>query len=522
MKHFLKHCIARLLFGSLILGLQSCNDHGVQLEKQKVQFTFSTGTTSSGGRVNNTDLSENTRLRISIQTSSGTSVFSNHEMQVLKAGNGYITDPLELMPGSYTITDFMIVKDGEILYATPKGDSRLSSFVMNPLPYDFSVAENNVANVSMQVIDVRDKDPEEFGYASFKFNVINTLSLTVFSAKGGQTSLIKATAELRHDKKLIKTFSLDAKMNTIAFEGDPEGVYTLSVYADGAAKVKTFNFKELKKEIGANPLKITLEPALVLTIESSVDEGSEYNDPFGLILDGTGSVHVDWGDGYDGDIALPFEGPHDEYRTGTYTAIITGDLDQITNLYGFSYGSYISAITGLTNLTGLKVYGPSWGAVPIKVDLSNCENLEAIDIIKYGAPFEPIDLRTDFKLPARHLIKEFEFYVPFLDETRDKVSTQELEVFVTNIYNNTTKRDIYNGKFFVSPVDNPSPETQRMLDILQNDYHWKVRLNGDLSDDDSESGRTKNSLEVRRENWLQHKFLKSERISRSGKMALAN
>jgi hypothetical protein len=521
MKHFLKHCIARLLLGSLILGLQSCNDHGVQLERQKVQFTFSTGTTSSGGRVNDTDLSENTRLRISIETRSGTSVFSNHEMQVLKAGNGYITDPLELMPGTYTITDFMIVKDGEILYATPKGDSRLSSFVMNPLPYDFSVTENNVANVSMQVIDVHDKDPEEFGYASFKFNVINTLSLTVFSAKGGQTSLTKATAELRHDKKLIKTFSLDAKMNTIAFEGDPEAVYTLAVYTDGEAKVTTFNYKELKKELGANPMKIILEPAFVLTIESSVDEGNEYEEYFSFLLEGAGTVNIDWGNGYEESRTLPFEGWY-EYTIGTYTAIITGDLNQITNFAGFSYGSYISVIKGLTNLTALKTYDPSWGAVPIKVDLSNCKNLETIFVEKYGAPYEPIDLRTDFKLPTQHFIKEFVFYAPGLEETREKIRADELEVFVSNIYNNVAQRGIYDGRFVVNPVEEPSPETQQMLDILQNDYRWDVRINGEPYEDYADAGRTKNSLDVRRENWLQHKFHKRERISRSGKMALTN
>jgi hypothetical protein len=437
-------------------------------------------------------------------------------------GDGYTADPLEFLPGTYVITDFMIVKDNEVLNAAPKNESAFSSFVTHSLPYKFSVAQNGVATVSMQVIDARNEKPEAFGYASFKKNTVNKLSFMVSKTKGGETSLRGATAELRRGKHVIKTFSVNPGMNNITFEGEPDAVYTLSVFAGEAAKVKTFNFKELKKQLGAKPLKITLEPALLLTIHSSVDEGNEYEEYFELVLDGTGgAVNVNWGDGYENSYTLPLNAPH-EYTTGTYTAIVTGDLDQITNLYGFSYGTIIYAITGLTNLTALKTYNPSWGAVPIKVNLSNCTKLETIYVEKYGAPYEPIDLRTDFLLPQEHFIKEFVFFVPSLDPTRENISTDELKVIVDNIYNNTTQRNIYDGKFFVYPVDAPSPETQQKLDILQNKYNWDVRLDGNIWDDFSEAGRTKQDLDARRENWLRDKFSKSKYLSRGAKVSLTN
>src|SRR5688572_22821704 len=264
-----KQSITVWLFSVLILCIQSCDDPGAQLEKSKVQFTLSPGTTSDG-RVKDSDLPEDVHLRISIESSSGAPVFSDHEIQVLKAGNGYITDPLELMPGTYSIKDFMIVKDSEVLNAAPKSESPFSSLVLYSLPYNFSVTENSVADVSMQVIDVRDQKPEAFGYSSFKRNTVNKLALIVSKSKGRHTLLREATAELRRGKQLIKTFSLAPGKNTIAFEGEPDAVYALSVYAGEEAIVKTFNFKELKKELGAKPLKITLEPALVLAIESYV------------------------------------------------------------------------------------------------------------------------------------------------------------------------------------------------------------------------------------------------------------
>ena len=512
-----KSIIAVWLLSTIIFGLQSCDEQHVQLDKSKVQFSLSPGGTSEG-RARTMELPDDASLRISVESASGTPVFSNHEIHVSKTGDGYFSEPLELLPGNYVITDFMTVTDGEVLNAAPKSKSDFSSLVMNSLPYNFSVAENGVAKVGMQVIDARNEKPEAFGYTSFKMSALNKLSFMVSAPTGGQASLKGASAELRRGNHLIKTFPVKPGMNNIGFEGDPDAVYTLSVLAGETADVKTFNYKALKKELGAKPLKMALKPALLLTMESSVDQANEYEDFFELVLDGTeGAININWGDGYENSYELPLAGVH-EYTVGTYTAVITGDLDQITNLWGFSYGTVIYGIKGLTNLTALKTYNPSWGAVPVKVDLSQCESLETIYIEKHGGPYEPIDLRTDFKLPENHLIKNFVFYASSIDGNREYISSAEFDVFVDNIYNNTTRRSIYDGKFFVYPVETPSPEAQRKLDILQNQYNWDVRLDGNIWDY-SEAGRTKQDLNTRRENWLREKFPNSKHLLRSAKMA---
>jgi hypothetical protein len=514
--------ITAWLLAATMFCLQSCDDQAAQLKKQNVQFTFSTEAASANGRAKDTDLPENARLRVSIETSAGTPVFTNHEIDIIKAGDSYMADPVDLMPGAYVLTDFMIVSNNELLYATPKAGSRLSAFVTHALPYAFAVTENSVATVTMQVIDGREYTPEEFGYASFKANIVNILSVSVFKNQGGQTLMTTATAELRQGKKLIKTFSLAASINTIAFAGAPNDNYTLTVYTKDAAKVMNFNFKELKEGLGRNPLKITLEPALILTMQSYTQEGEEWGDDFELELDGTGgTVHINWGDGGKNTGTLPYIGSN-EYTYGTYTAIVTGDIHRITDLWGFAYETYITAIDGLTNLTALKTYNPSWGAVPIHVDLSNCKNLETIFIEKYGAPYDPIDLRTDFKLPSEHYINNFVFYAPGLEEFREKITADELDVMVTNIYNNTVRRAIYGGRFIVTPVSDPSPRTQEMLNALQNHYGWRVDLNTDeIYDFDAEAGRENMSLEARRENWLRDRA-PGKRKSPSARMVFVN
>ena len=514
MQNFSKYLfIATWLCASLCL--QSCNEQSTEFEKQKVQFSLSLASTSSGS-VGEIDLPENARAMITVASRDG-SVLSNHDIAVYKTGDVYITDPLTLTPGAYMITDLMIVKDSVGLYVTPKKGAELN-VITDALPHNFSIAANNTAIVSMQVMDVRDQDLQKFGYVSAKAKS-NTLSIAVYD----NGSLTSATAELRQNKTLLKTFSLTAGINTISFGGDQKVPYTLTVYTAHSANAQTFNIKALKRELGKNPLEIVLEPALVLTTESYVDVGNEYEEYFEFRMEGTGSVNINWGDGEQSATTLPFELSH-EYILGEYKLIVTGDIHQVTDFLGFSYGTIIKAITGLTNLDALKIYDPSWGAVPIKVDLSNCTQLERINIAKYGAPYEPIDLRTDFKLPTEHFINAFIFDAPSFDSNREFISAEELDVLFSNIYDNAITRQIYGGQFLLNPVVAPLPATQEKIDILISEYNWQVAFNDDIwgvyNSEFARSSSTQDSNE-HREQWLRERFSDSKRIIQRAEVASA-
>src|SRR5687768_9447241 len=147
--------------------IQSCSEQGISLEKQMVQFTLNPASTESG-QVNEIDLPENAHAIISITSSTGGSDFTNHEVAVSNNNGVYVTDRMELTPGSYTITDFMIVKDSIGLYVAPKKGAELATSLTDALPFNFSVSENNDATVAMHVMDVRSDDLERFGYTSAK------------------------------------------------------------------------------------------------------------------------------------------------------------------------------------------------------------------------------------------------------------------------------------------------------------------------------------------------------------------
>lgn len=514
MIHLSKTFITALMLLSVVLCLTSCSEENVQLENQKVQFTLSPSV--AGESVSAIELPKDVRARITVAANSGAIVLSDHEIAVTNLDGIYTTEGVELLSGSYAVTEFVIIKDSVELYVAPKKGAELTSSNMNALPLNFSVDQTSASPVIVNVEDVRNEDVRKFGYTSAKAKG-NSFAITV--REKGSSTPVSSTAELRQDKKLLDVFSLAASTNTLTLGGNPKLPYTLTVYTNKSAASKTFTLKDLQKEIGKKPLQVELAPALVLSLRSSVDENNEYEEYFNFRMDGKGAVVVNWGDGEQTSANLPFEISH-EYFSGSYRAIVTGDISKVTDFAGFSYSTIIHAITGLTNLHSLKVYDPSWGAVPIKVDLSNCKKLETIKVAKYGAPYEPCDLRTEFKLPAHHSISTFIFDAPSFDSNREFISAEELDVMVSNIYKNAINKSIYNGKFFVNPVVKPSSATQQKLDILTSQYNWRVGFNDDIYNayDDVTSGRMKaiSDSDSRREQWLRDRFSHSEQIIERG------
>lgn len=504
---------------AVVFLLQSCDEQEiqpVQPVKQTVQFSLDPESAHSQ-EVRDLGLPEDARALISIASADGISVLSEHEIAVQNDGGVFTTEPVELAPGSYMVTELLILSDDTELFVTPKKGSEFTTSEAGALPFNFAIRANGAPKVSMQVMDVQNQDLRKFGYPASKSR---SLSVAVFDNGDGSLSSIGATAELRQKKALLQTFSLSAGTNAIALEGDPKLPYTITLYTGTSAKTHTFKLKDLKKEIGKNPWRVVLEPALVIGVESYVEEGNEYEEYFNFRMEGEGSVNINWGDGEESATTLPFEVPH-EYITGNYTAIITGDIDQVTDFSGFSYSTIIKSIDGLTNLVSLKTYNPSWGAVPIKVDLSNCKQLETINIAKYGAPIETIDLRTDFKLPSDHYIKTFIFDATSFDMNREFISAEELAAFVDNIHGNAVARNITDGKFFVNPVVSPAPETQEKLDVLTGDQNWQVGFNDDIYnayESDAARGRMASDADERRDQWLRERFSNSQQIIERGRV----
>ena len=491
------------------LFLQSCEEQEVKPEKQTVQFSLNAESSQAKGD-DDAGLPEDARVRITVASSNGTVVLDSREIDVYKSGDAWLTEPVDLDPGSYSITSLMILSDSTELYVTPKKGAELTTSESDALPYNFSIRPKDALTLRIPIIDVRNLDLKKLGYPASK---AKTLPIAVYH----NSKLTSAKAEIRQDKKLLQVVKLNAGTNSVELKGDPKKQYTITVYTASSANTHTFLLKDLQKKIGKKPWQIHLVPALILGV-SAYDGDETYE--FNFRMAGAGSVNIAWGDGNHSATSLPFEIGHD-YAPGDHTLIVTGNLNQVTDFSGFSYSTIVETITGLTNLTSLKIYDPSWGAVPIKVDLSKCKQLERINIAKYGAPFETINLATDFKLPSEHYIKTFIFDAPSFDMTREFISAAELAAFANNIHANAVARNITDGKFFVNPVVAPDAATQLKLDALTDDYGWQVGFNDDIyyAYESARSARAASDVDARREQWLREKFSNSDQIIERGRVA---
>jgi hypothetical protein len=124
------------IIGMLVAAsvLQQCAEQDEGAIMEKVRFTCSFGDIDgTGGRIKEDQVPD--ALLLSLETSTGESIFLHKQIALLRLGDSFITEPLNLPPGRYSITDFILIKDEtEVLFATPRQGAPLAPAVNHPLP----------------------------------------------------------------------------------------------------------------------------------------------------------------------------------------------------------------------------------------------------------------------------------------------------------------------------------------------------------------------------------------------------
>jgi hypothetical protein len=163
----------------LLFLSNSCNKYPeVEPQKGSVSITFS-NKAGIGGKTAGT--SAPSFILFSIQDSNGKEVVKDKSLVLLNFGQGYTTESIELAPGDYKLTQFLVLDSkNNVLYATPKEGSALSQYVNDPLPINFTVNESLVTSLQPQVLAISNTTtPSQFGYASFGFEVVSIPTQTI-------------------------------------------------------------------------------------------------------------------------------------------------------------------------------------------------------------------------------------------------------------------------------------------------------------------------------------------------------
>lgn len=183
--------ISKIMMLIALLVVVACNSNDnpdnpiPQEEFGSVEFSFDVKESdeSEGGRKVSAGRAENVvpdRIVISIRNAAGTLVYDAHTMPLQLIGGAYVTNQLTLVTGDYEITEYFVEDaDGNTIYVTPKEGSALEHLVNDPLPIDLPIAKDVNSQVSPEVVSPDGFTPEDFGYPSFRLNIVETIDFLV-------------------------------------------------------------------------------------------------------------------------------------------------------------------------------------------------------------------------------------------------------------------------------------------------------------------------------------------------------
>ncbi len=228
---------------------------------------------------------------VSIIDNFGNVVKNMEEVPLYNMNGNFISKPLSLKKGSYKLSDFLVIdKNGNVLYLTPKEESPKAYLVSDPLPVEFNVSKNEVTKVNVEVLKNTGETPEEYGYSTFTFNVVDVfnfyVSVFTYSDSIQNFQLTNAKIEVYKDSSKIFENELSAITYSISLRKEVSS-YTIVIKKNGYQSYSSaFTLTNLQGYTTENPLII------ILTKEEFVTNGLVAYYPFnGNANDESGNSH---------------------------------------------------------------------------------------------------------------------------------------------------------------------------------------------------------------------------------------
>ena len=107
---------------------------------------------------------QNLNVKLSVLNSQGVTVLTDTVLSIRYNGK-YISASLKLPKGNYKLSKFVVIQNNSVRYVTPYTGSAKAHLVTSPLDVSFSIQNDPVNLVSVQVARVNDYDlAEDFGY----------------------------------------------------------------------------------------------------------------------------------------------------------------------------------------------------------------------------------------------------------------------------------------------------------------------------------------------------------------------
>ncbi len=172
----------------MLTGLYSCQkkaDH--ELFTGKLKFTLSVSddfSTMKSGQRNiiktDTIIYSSYQILITVEDLNGGTVIEDKLIPLYSFGNGFVTEQIEIKTGDFFLKKFMVINsEGQVIYASPLADSPRAYLVNQPLPLFFTIKPDITTQIAPEVLLVDGYSPSDFGYTSFRVEVVNTRNFYV-------------------------------------------------------------------------------------------------------------------------------------------------------------------------------------------------------------------------------------------------------------------------------------------------------------------------------------------------------
>ncbi|WP_422361359.1 DNRLRE domain-containing protein [Reichenbachiella sp.] len=188
---------------------------------------------------------------ISISHQESGLVYEKEKLPVYNFNGEYISNPISLPIGLYTITEFLVLNgNDEIIYATPLEGSELAHLVEHPLPVGFSISKDETTKTTLEVVSTEEFSPSDFGYATFDFQIVDYSSFLIgvftYNSQISNYELSEATLEVKANEVMLHTFSLEAITNEIQIVNSSENFKLIVTKPGYYTETLNLSFDELE------------------------------------------------------------------------------------------------------------------------------------------------------------------------------------------------------------------------------------------------------------------------------------
>lgn len=203
------------------------------------------------------------KVLISLENESQEKIFINEEIQLYKFGESYISTVIPLTVGVYTLSEFMVMDDNNnVLYATPKEGSNKEYLVSDPLNIDYTISKDEVKTIAPEVISTKNNTPEDFGYSTFGFNIVETIdfltAIFVYDKYSESLELTSAEILIESEDSSIYNGNLSTNTNLITVSADYQE-YLITISKPGYLDFSTTLSKDSLINCFNTPLTVILE-----------------------------------------------------------------------------------------------------------------------------------------------------------------------------------------------------------------------------------------------------------------------